>query len=97
MKDFEMNMSKNIGRVILLSVISLLSLSLVCLAFNSIRLSKQLDQERIEKETLLSEKIHLSRSLEALQKEVNSITDKNLELSRLFEATSLKSKKNKKY
>jgi hypothetical protein len=85
-----MNTPKKIFRVIVFSVISLLSLSLAFLAFNSIRLSKQLDRERLEKETLLSEKIHLNRSLEALQKEVSSITNKNLELSRLIETSAYK-------
>jgi len=45
---------------------------MVCVffAYNSKTLSNNLDKERLEKESMLSEKIHLIRILEKLKKEV---------------------------
>jgi len=70
-----------------ISIVSLLVLSSAYLGYYSVRLSNRLDKERLEKETLLSEKIHLNRNLEELQKKINSETEKNLELTRILEAS----------
>jgi len=83
---FGMKLSKHILRFISLSAIFLLILGSLFLYFHSIRLSEKLDKERLEKESLLSEKIHLSRSLDELRKEFNSVIGKNRELSRIVES-----------
>lgn len=87
-----MKVSKNKFRAISLSIISLLFLSFVLLGYHSIRLSNKLDQERLEKESLLSEKIHLNRSLEELMKEISDVSERNRELSSILEANRHQSK-----
>jgi hypothetical protein len=71
-----MKKSNHLFKFIALSVIALLVFCTALLGFNSIRLSRQLDQVRIEKESLLSEKMHLSRTLEELHQEINTLNDK---------------------
>lgn len=80
-----MKVSKYAFKAIALSAISLLIVCSAFFYFNSLSLSKKLDQELLEKESLLSEKIHLNRSLEEVRKELSSVTEKNLELKKILE------------
>jgi hypothetical protein len=66
-----MKVSAPTWRNIAISVTALLILVCVFFGYNSAKLSNTLDRERLEKESMLSEKIHLNRILEKLKKEVN--------------------------
>lgn len=82
-----MKMLKNASRYIQVIIIALLALCSTFLIYNSFRLSDKLDHERLEKESLLSEKIHLSRSLDEIMKELSSVRERNHELNQILETT----------
>ena len=73
---------KHLFKFITLSLIGFLAVCATLLGFNSIRLSKELNQVRLEKETLLSEKMHLSRTLEELPQEINALNNKKANTNR---------------
>lgn len=82
-----MKMLKNASRYIQVIIIALLALCSTFLIYNSFSLSDKLDHERLEKESLLSEKIHLSRSLDEIMKELSSVRERNHELNQILETT----------
>ena len=82
-----MNSAHNMTRIIGLTIVALLILVCTFFIYNSVRLSNQLDSVRLEKETILSEKIHLNRSLDELKKEIVLINEKNRELKQIPDTT----------
>lgn len=84
--------AKDCYRVVGISAVSRLLLSSAYLGYNSVKLSSRLDKERLETESLLSEKIHLCRDLEELKKEIGFANEKNIELTRILESSQRQSK-----
>lgn len=68
-----------------MSVILILMVASAYLFFHSKQLAGRLDRERLENESLVSEKIHLSRSVDELEKEVRSLQEINSLLTRKLE------------
>ncbi|MDP2960141.1 MAG: hypothetical protein Q8N71_01845, partial [candidate division Zixibacteria bacterium] len=57
------------------------------LIYNSIRLLNNVDKERLEKETILSEKLQQTKDIESLRKEITAANGKTLEVNRILETT----------
>jgi hypothetical protein len=81
------NTANNQFRAIAITIIALLLMCSAFFIYNSVRLSNSLDRVRLEKETILSEKIHLNRSPEELKKEIGLVTEKNRELRQIPDTT----------
>jgi len=56
-----MKTSKNTNRAVAVTIIALLVLASAFFIYDSVMLSNKLDRERLEKESILSEKIHLNQ------------------------------------
>jgi len=67
-------------------------MAVMFLSYHSTMLSTALDQERLEKESMLSEKIHLNRNLEDLRKEINDVTENNRELIKILDNSGIRRK-----
>jgi len=74
-------------RTFAVSIFALLILGSAFLIYNSIKLSNIVDRERLNNETLISEKIHLNRSLDEVRKEVAVANEKYRDISQVLEST----------
>lgn len=77
----------NIYRTVSVILFVLLILGSVYLIYNSKKLSDNVDRERLDNETLISEKIHLVRKLDEVQKEVAEANEKNRDVIQILEST----------
>ncbi|TSA33007.1 MAG: hypothetical protein D4R64_14960 [Porphyromonadaceae bacterium] len=82
-----MNTSYNTNRAAAVTIIALLLLGSAFLIYNSIRLSNIADRERLDKESLISEKIHLNKSLDDVRKEIAAANEKNRDIRQILEST----------
>ncbi|MFA6482257.1 MAG: hypothetical protein WCW62_06755 [Bacteroidales bacterium] len=78
-----------IWRTIALCACALLIAVVVYFRMDSATLSKTLDKERLEKESMLSENMHLSRTLEELRKDLSLANEKNNELIRIIDTNRI--------
>lgn len=86
----------NIYRTVSVILFVLLILGSVYLIYNSKKLSDNVDRERLDNETLISEKIHLIRRLDEVQKEVAVANEKNRDVIQILDSTKARADEKQK-